>query len=439
MFSYNANLFYDTETETAAWHDPSDSKLQIDLTSSNRLRKLRRGNETTVTGEVFQQRLREVFHAIHSERNWATKSETDEIFATDRPLLNGPISQLPSGTIDLVPLKDANMSDPCQSIVSCLEFHPSAPSLLAVGGLDGFLRLFNVDGTHNTKVSGMHFNSLPIRNAKFINSGTEIFLTGRRKFAYSVNVETSQITRLPFIKSGIDIKSLEHCSSTSNSEYICFGATDGLIVVCSAKSKNFLFCLKMNGPLSSLFLSESDSDTLFSTGRFGEVYIWSLRQRECVLRFTDYGTVKGSCIAGDKDYLVSGNDTGCVNVYSMQKLLKSADECNAGKSSLLSRLTKSTQLQSTQPLKTILNLTTHIDALTINHSSELLVMSSFHKKDALKLIHLPTQTVFSNFPTAQTPLHYVECHAFSPHSGFLTIGNDRGRVLLYRVNHFQQS
>jgi U3 small nucleolar RNA-associated protein 18 len=51
-------------------------------------------------------------------------------------------------------------------------------------------------------------------------------------------------------------------------------------------------------------------------------------------------------------------------------------------------------------------------------------------------IHLPSLTVFSNWPTSNTPLHYVYSTAFSPNSGFMAIGNDRGKVLLYRVNHF---
>jgi hypothetical protein len=39
----------------------------------------------------------------------------------------------------------------------------------------------------------------------------------------------------------------------------------------------------------------------------------------------------------------------------------------------------------------------------------------------------------------RSPLHYVHSLAFSPHSGFLTIGNARGRVLLYRLHHYQEA
>jgi U3 small nucleolar RNA-associated protein 18 len=38
-------------------------------------------------------------------------------------------------------------------------------------------------------------------------------------------------------------------------------------------------------------------------------------------------------------------------------------------------------------------------------------MASRMKKDALKLVHVPTFTVFSNWPTS---LHYVHSLTFSP-------------------------
>lgn len=66
----------------------------------------------------------------------------------------------------------------------------------------------------------------------------------------------------------------------------------------------------------------------------------------------------------------------------------------------------------------------------------MLMMASRMKKDALRLVHLPTGTVFSNWPTRLTPLHYVHCGAFSPGGGFMAVGNAKGRVLLYRLHHY---
>ena len=105
------------------------------------------------------------------------------------------------------------------------------------------------------------------------------------------------------------------------------------------------------------------------------------------------------------------------------------------------------------------------DAFFISTFSEILAISSRAKKDLFKMVgkltfefitfketrrlkesfvffcflflifiqlHLPSLTVFSNWPTSRTPLRYVNTFDFSPNSGYLSIGNDKGKALLYR-------
>lgn len=95
-----------------------------------------------------------------------------------------------------------------------------------------------------------------------------------------------------------------------------------------------------------------------------------------------------------------------------------------------------TDLFNPTPLKALGNLTTRINEIKFNHDSQLMGISSNRKKDQFRLVHLPSLTVFSNWPTAATPLSYVSSFDFSPRSGYLAIGNDKGRVLLYRLNHY---
>ncbi len=58
------------------------------------------------------------------------------------------------------------------------------------------------------------------------------------------------------------------------------------------------------------------------------------------------------------------------------------------------------------------------------------------KKDQLKLVHLPSHSAFTNWPTDKTPFNRVQCLDFSPGGGYLAVGNNRGKVLLYQLNHF---
>ena len=68
---------------------------------------------------------------------------------------------------------------------------------------------------------------------------------------------------------------------------------------------------------------------------------------------------------------------------------------------------------------------------------ELLAIASSQKKDQLNLVHFPSCTVFSNWPTERTPIKKVTSLDFSRGGGYLALGNNRGRVLLYRLSHFE--
>ncbi len=52
-------------------------------------------------------------------------------------------------------------------------------------------------------------------------------------------------------------------------------------------------------------------------------------------------------------------------------------------------------------------------------------------------VHLPSLTVFNNFPNEKTDLGVVTDFDFSPHSGFLAIAAKTGRVRLYKLNHYR--
>lgn len=67
---------------------------------------------------------------------------------------------------------------------------------------------------------------------------------------------------------------------------------------------------------------------------------------------------------------------------------------------------------------------------------QVLAMSSRQLQDSLRLVHVPSRTVFANWPTPRTPLSYVHSLAFSPNGGLLAVGTRKGRALLFRLNHY---
>ena len=213
----------------------------------------------------------------------------------------------------------------------------------------------------------------------------------------------------------------------------------------------------MNGRVRDGAFS-SDSLCLYTCGNDAEIYKWDLRKRKCMGRWTDDGAVKvllilgviqsvnasknrfpqstRLCISPDDRHVATGSTSGVVNLF------KGSDFHQPSK---------------IEPRRSIMNLRTTITDLQFNHDGNILAMSSADKKDgnheanepslptthyshttALRVLHVPSATVFANWPTAGTPLSYVSATAFSPESGYFTVGNDKGKVLLYRLNHYTE-
>jgi U3 small nucleolar RNA-associated protein 18 len=69
-----------------------------------------------------------------------------------------------------------------------------------------------------------------------------------------------------------------------------------------------------------------------------------------------------------------------------------------------------------------------------------MVMASKWKRDALRLVHLPSCTVFKNWPTSSTPLGRVTGVAFcggeivggDVHS-VLAVANEQGKIKLWEI------
>lgn len=55
------------------------------------------------------------------------------------------------------------------------------------------------------------------------------------------------------------------------------------------------------------------------------------------------------------------------------------------------------------------------------------------------MVHVPSGRVFGNWPTERTPTRKVECVDFSPGGAYLAVGNNKGKVLLYRLRHFENA
>jgi len=417
-----------------AWVDEEDADMEVNILQTDRLRKLRtsRNEETAkaLSGVELEQRMRQRYqHTMErtARTDWAQidpedgkrdgDSDDDEaIQGTSMSLLRSSGQRrLQPNQLDIVRCPDANLKDPSNAVVRAVSFHPgSEPDspLLLTAGLDKTLRFFQVGQEESKKIHGIHFPKLPIYTASFLGSTGNVVVSGRRKFFYIYDAAAGKLDHIPRIV-GRQEKSLEYCVSSPDGRTIAFGGNDGFVILFDTQSKKWIANLKLNGNVRTITFSPA-GEHIYASGSDGDVYKWDMRSRKCVERFANEDGTACSALSVSSQHLAVGSHSGVVNLYS------SAKESNEPRT----------------PLKSILNLQSGIHTTRFNSDGQVLAMATRMEQRGLKLMHVPTQTVFANWPTNKTPLNTVWSMDFSPESKYFAIGNDKGKCLLYHLKHY---
>lgn len=400
----------------------------------------------------------------------------------------GPLA---GGHLSISRVRDANRAEPSKAVIQAAAFHHSAGAVLMTGGLDRKLRFFAIDGKRNPKVASVMFPDLPIASAGWSHDGNEVFVSGRRPFFYSYDVAGGAATRIPRLI-GRDEKSLESmvvqtptsCMTAAGGAggvgaaaafdvpLLAFLGNDGTVILASQHTKTLVTTLRLNGSVRAAtfvkpWLSPADSHTgwsdLLTIGSEGAVYRWDLRTMRCLYRHADEGSTGGTAIAGSEDgrYVAVGSTAGIVNVYDssahdIAKLYSLGTSSSSGAGAGAGAVAGASSVdalagagvfsaeslggRAPRPLFSAMNLTTSISGLSFSPGAgEMLSIASQRTTDAFRLVHSASGKAFPNWPSNKTPLHYVTASSFSPHCGYIAVGNDRGRVLLYRLNHYAEA
>jgi U3 small nucleolar RNA-associated protein 18 len=80
-------------------------------------------------------------------------------------------------------------------VIQSVRFHPNAPVILTAG-LDKTLRLFHINGKENQKLKSYFIKDIPILNASFTPDGSEIVITGRRNYFYTLDLKKEKVRRV---------------------------------------------------------------------------------------------------------------------------------------------------------------------------------------------------------------------------------------------------
>ncbi|KAI3632072.1 hypothetical protein MIR68_009908 [Amoeboaphelidium protococcarum] len=445
-----------TVSRKAVWEDDDDDLQdggdndksavdQVSLLIQSRTKKLRRDiSEESVDVSEYEQRLRSQYESIYGRPKWAQMDDDDvnedisaagRLLASTKSVLDTK-ARLGQSKIEFTRLKDVNFKKYFSGVVTSLSWYPLHDQvqrpIICASSLDKSVKLYKI-GTQamssyglgedeNEQLHSFFFQELGgVRSAQFSPDGQEIIATGRRKFFYGIDVATGKDTKIPQIQTRSD-KFYERFRFSPDGKWLAFAGDGGDVIICDAKSKLFAFALTLpNGAGLRDFDFTADGQFVVAVDAEANVCIWSMQTRRCVNRFKVDGALHATKLKVGEMYTYIGDDCGIVSMYDTNFILKRGSY--------------------NVPVKSLTNLTTGISCLSIGGgggNDELMCMGSKMKRDQLRIVNSNSgqSIVYGNWPNLNTPLGHVQCAEFSPSAGHFAVGNDKGRILLYRFSQY---
>ncbi|KAK5119433.1 hypothetical protein LTR85_007533 [Meristemomyces frigidus] len=478
----------------AAWEDSDDERTLVSLASAPRLRKLRRTEaEDVVNGKDYARRLRRQFELLNPRPGWAQhalqkparkkrrlsanagsdedKASDEEMDVDDDVPSVAPLSKLlqdaeslvrGSGpgagkkrklrpeVIDIQRTKDIALTQP--SAITSLSFHPQLPLLLS-SGPSSTLYLHQIAPSPpapspNPLLTSMHIRGTALTTTAFHPTDSRIFLSARRRFFHVWNLQTGRVEKVARIYGQQhEQRSMERFKLSPDGKHMALLGSarkgGGVINILSASSLQWVTQVRVEsrGGIAD-FCWWRDSRGLCVAGKSGEITEWSIASQAIVARWQDEGAVGTTTLAlggqhelvkspiGTDRWVVVGSSSGIVNIYDRRAWLTTPQP-------------DSTQPVPAQPkpTKSLDHITTPMSHLTFSPDGQLLAIASEWKRDAMRLVHMPSCTVFKNWPTSSTPLGRITGVEFcggkvagglDVHC-LLAVANEQGKIRLWEI------
>ncbi|KAK4136356.1 WD40 repeat-like protein [Trichocladium antarcticum] len=483
--------------ETPAWEDSDDERLTVSLATATRLRKLRNTEaEDQVSGTEYARRLRQQYLRLYPQPEWAngaaskrrrrrssaasydSSSGSDMEVDSDGENMDSPLPldtflrdansfsaaadadgnptkrrKLRPETIDIQRTRD--IPDTHKAGVSSLAFHPRHPILLSTS-VSSIMHLHRIDPsahpTPNPLLTSVQVKRTDLRRAAFVGpAGDDIVFAGRRRYFHRWNLSSGLVQKVAKIQGHQnEMRSMERFRASPCGRYLALAASDkkggGMLNIVNVGSMQWIAQARVDGRGGVSDLAWwSDGNGLTIAGKDGQVTEWSMASRRTVGMWRDEGSIGGTVLAlggrngpaelGGDRWVAVGSTSGVLNVYDRNELVarpqkKKTEQLEQGPGTA----TGTVEVRKLpEPARRFEHLTTAISVATFSPDGQLLAFGSIHKKDAMRLVHLPTCTVYRNWPTEQTPLGRITAVAFSAGSDVLAVGNDVGKVRLWEI------
>lgn len=351
--------------------------------------------------------------------------------------------------IDIQRQKDIPGVQP--SAITSLSFHPTLPLLLS-SGPSSTLYLHHLASsppapTPNPLLTSLHIRGSELTTTSFHPTDSRIFLSARRRYFHIWNLQTGRVEKITRVYGQQhEQKSMERFKlSPDGSCMALLGSTKkggGVINILSATTLQWISQVRIEsrGGIAE-FAWWRTGGGLCIIGKNGEVTEWSLTDQRVVARWQDEGAVGTTTLAlggrhelikspiGNDRWIAIGSSSGIVNIYDRRVWLEN--------------VSADTQPipEQPKPTKTLDHLTTPTSHLAFSHDGQILAMASKWKRDSMRLVHLPSCTVFKNWPTSSTPLGRITGVAFadggvvegSDAYAVLAVANEQGKIRIWEI------
>ncbi|KAL2889419.1 hypothetical protein HOO65_030920 [Ceratocystis lukuohia] len=458
-----------------AWEDSDDERMTVSLTSAARLRKFRvAGEDDTVNGSVYTDRLRQSYLQLNPMPKWAqfgqaqaakrrrrqssdaegsSDSEVDDEYGAlpiDTFLRNagqlGSINstkrrKLRPEVLDIQRSRD--IPDTHRGAVTSLSFHPHFPILLS-SSPSSILFLHHIDPqahpTPNPRLTSVQARQVDVRHSEFrYPAGDKVVFAGRRKYFHSWDLESGVVQKTTRVYGHREEhKSMERFKLSPCGRYMGIVASTrkggGVINVVDTNTSNWLAAARLDsrhGIADFAWWSTGDGMTIL--GRDGQVGEFSMVDKRFLGLWRDEGCVGGIVLGlgghqgptelGEDGWVAIGSSSGITNIYNRGNLFTLNEE---GDIVMTTRPT---------PTKVFEQLVTPVTTISFSPDGQLMAFASREKRDALRLAHLPSCTVYRNWPTADTPLGRITAVSFSSDSKTLAVGNDSGKIRTWEIRN----
>ncbi|PUU82712.1 WD40-repeat-containing domain protein [Tuber borchii] len=452
------------EDDLPAWQDSDDEMLTISLANRGLLRKLRdTESEDLISGKEYSARLRRQFERIYPVPEWAAaaggsdrrkrggsssdeemggveEEGGDEEAVRSAPSLEEILrstttnwtrkvpGRLRPEKLTIVRLADGNRIGGSLSMISTLHFHPHHPLLLS-SGPDSTLRLHHINGTTNPPATSLHLRNTPISTAHFHPSGTSIIAAGRRKYFHIWNLSTGTIQKVTRIYGHAEVqKSMETFRISPDGKFMALVASRGFVNVLNATTYQWVCAAKIEGRVADISWW-GDSHGLTIGNKAGGVWEFDVLSEKVVARWQDEGGHATTVVKnGGNRWIAIGSQSGIVNIYDRTRSFGTTTSNTSN--NVLAGGTK----EKPKPVRVLEQLVTAVGVIEFSPDCQVLAIASKGKKDALRMVHLPSCTVYQNWPTSGTPLGRVTAISWAgKETGIVAIGNEAGKVRLFEI------